>query len=330
MQENLVPEVLGGADATTAPQTRTIQQQQIARVLEYIHANLHHPLDREQLARVAHLSESHLNVVFRGQVGESLYQHVRRLRLERAAVYLRYSDRSVLDIALACGFATHEAFSRAFREAFGCTPRAFRQRPKSCDLPTPNGMHFREKLPIEFIPIPDEGKSLNVRIVELPAIHLACSRFHGSYTQAHWAWPPLLWWAWRTRRLNAQTVFFGLSYDDESITPEEHQRYDAAIVVEEDFAGDDTIQSRTIEAGLFAVTTVKGSFADYWRIAEAFYYQWLPQSGYSLRALYGLDRYHVPGNILNPLTLIETVRCDFHVDVHIPIGRGPFGRTLPT
>ena len=37
-------------------------------------------------------------------------------------------DESVLDVALACGFQSHEAFCRAFRRRFGMTPKSYRER----------------------------------------------------------------------------------------------------------------------------------------------------------------------------------------------------------
>jgi transcriptional regulator GlxA family with amidase domain len=51
-----------------------------------------------------------------------------RLRLSRCAVLLLTSDRTVLDIALSCGFQSHESFTRAFGRHFGMTPRAYRAR----------------------------------------------------------------------------------------------------------------------------------------------------------------------------------------------------------
>jgi len=304
--------------------------QRVHRVLRHIHANLGDALDLATLGKLAHLSPPYLNCVFRGIVGESLYQHVKRLRLERAAHFLRLTKESVKAISLACGFETHEAFTRAFTAAFGFSPREFRRRHSlPIQLPAPTDLHYRpDGLPAEFRPAPDEGSCLEVRIVELPAQRLACARYQGPYTEAHRAWPRLLWWAWRRGRLRAGATFHGLTYDDERITPDELQRYDAAIVVEDSFRGDDDITALTVEAGLFARTTVIGSFADYWRVSDAFIYQWLPVSGYAIRALYTMDRYHVPEHLLNPFKMLDDVRKRFHVDLHLPIMPGPIGRSL--
>ena len=78
------------------------------------------------LARRAGSSPFRVHRAFRGTLGETPKQFVQRLRLEEAAGRLIGGDGSVLEIALACGFASHEVFSRAFRREFGCSPLRYR------------------------------------------------------------------------------------------------------------------------------------------------------------------------------------------------------------
>ena len=80
------------------------------------------------LAARAGLSRFHLHRVFLAMAGETPKRFTLRLRLERAAVMLLVGRESILDIALACGFQSHEAFTRSFRERFGMSPRAYRKR----------------------------------------------------------------------------------------------------------------------------------------------------------------------------------------------------------
>ncbi len=68
-----------------------------------------------------------------GRVFQNLFQmkpveYLKRLRLERAARLLRESRLSMCDIALHCGFYDQSAFSKAFRERNGVSPRRFRER----------------------------------------------------------------------------------------------------------------------------------------------------------------------------------------------------------
>lgn len=80
------------------------------------------------LAAEAGLSPCHLHRLFVDVAGETPKAYTQRLRLGRAGVLLLTTSRSVLDIALDCGFQSHEVFTRAFRKRFGITPAAYRVR----------------------------------------------------------------------------------------------------------------------------------------------------------------------------------------------------------
>jgi AraC family transcriptional regulator len=97
------------------------------RVAQYLREHLDEPIDAGALGKLAGLSARQLERVFARTIGESPRAHVRRLRLERAAVRLRKSRASILTIALEAGFESHEAFTRKFRERFGHSPSAYRQ-----------------------------------------------------------------------------------------------------------------------------------------------------------------------------------------------------------
>lgn len=76
-------------------------------------------------------SRFHLQRIFRATVGESPLQYRRRVRLQRAAAFLLVTDNSVLEVALDAGFASAEGFSRAFRQEFSLSPRAFRNQKRA-------------------------------------------------------------------------------------------------------------------------------------------------------------------------------------------------------
>jgi AraC family transcriptional regulator len=96
-------------------------------VLRYIREHIHEPLDRETLASVAGFSIPHFHRVFTAHVGESAISYVRRLRLERAARKLRMGAVDIIEVALTAGYDSHAAFSKAFKQQFGMSPREFRQ-----------------------------------------------------------------------------------------------------------------------------------------------------------------------------------------------------------
>ncbi len=100
----------------------------IQPVLAYAAAHLDEDVSLAALAHQAGLSVYHLQRAFSNVAGETPKQFTLRLRLGRAAAMLLTRDDTVLDVALACGFQSHEVFCRAFRRRFGIAPTVYRQR----------------------------------------------------------------------------------------------------------------------------------------------------------------------------------------------------------
>lgn len=104
----------------------------VARVEAYIHERLEREPDAAialaDLAGVAGVNRERLCRLFKAATGRSPVETVRLARLERAAVLLARSNYSVGEIATIFGFSSPFHFSRRFKEAFGHSPRALRQR----------------------------------------------------------------------------------------------------------------------------------------------------------------------------------------------------------
>jgi AraC-like DNA-binding protein len=90
-----------------------------------------------------HLSRFHVDRIVSAVGGEPPGALRRRILLERAAHRLLATDDEVLEVALDAGYGSHEAFTRAFRRAFGEAPSAWRREPRGFRLPSRNGVHFR-------------------------------------------------------------------------------------------------------------------------------------------------------------------------------------------
>lgn len=78
------------------------------------------------LAKELNYSPYHVTRRFKLLTGMTFRSYLRLRRLAYSVAELRDSDRRVLDIALKYGFSSQEAFSRAFKEAFGLTPGDYR------------------------------------------------------------------------------------------------------------------------------------------------------------------------------------------------------------
>ena len=101
-----------------------------------------HDAAGEDLAARAYLSRFHFDRVVTSTAGETPARLRRRVLLERAAFRLVTSDSTVLEVALEAGYGSNEAFTRAFRRAYGAAPAAWRIPPGQTRLESRNGVHF--------------------------------------------------------------------------------------------------------------------------------------------------------------------------------------------
>jgi AraC family transcriptional regulator len=99
---------------------------QLQQILEYIHAHLDRDIKLADLARSIGMSQFHFSHLFKQSIGTSPYQYLLQQRIERAKQLLTQTDRSIVDIALECGFNSHSHLSKQFRQLTGMTPKNYR------------------------------------------------------------------------------------------------------------------------------------------------------------------------------------------------------------
>jgi AraC family transcriptional regulator len=288
-------------------------KQRILRVLIHIQENLDEELRLEALARLACFSSYHFHRVFRGIVGESLHEHIRRLRLERAAMRLKNSALPVTFVALEACYETHESFVRAFRSMFGEAPSRFRSNRRACaQAASPSGIHFQAGKELRtFQSVRTGAGSMKVKIITLEPTMVVFVRHTGPYPECGIAWDKLMTWAGPRGFLGPGARFLGVCHDDPEVTPPEKVRFDACITVEEDIRGDGEIGTQMIAGGDYAMTTHIGPYDKLGQTYAALYGHWLPRSGYDLRSSPGFEEYlNDPGG---------TAPEDLITDIYIPL-----------
>jgi len=99
----------------------------IQQALRYIRTCCGNPgITIEEVALHAGFSTAYFNRLFSAHTGFTVMEYVRFRRLKTALRLLRTTGRDILDIALECGYETHESFSRAFRKQYGRNPSEYR------------------------------------------------------------------------------------------------------------------------------------------------------------------------------------------------------------
>jgi len=104
------------------------QHAAVAAALACIEERHGEELSLDDLARQAHLSPHYLSELFHRQTGQSPWDYLTTLRLEKAKERLRASDESITAIAFAVGFNDSSYFTRVFRAREGTTPLRWRRQ----------------------------------------------------------------------------------------------------------------------------------------------------------------------------------------------------------
>lgn len=258
--------------------TKASYQERILKVLLYIQGNLCQSLTLEELANVACFSPYHFHRIFRGMMGESLAEHIRRLRLERAAQLLSQTDRSVTDLAFEIGYETVESFTRAFKARFGVAPSEYKKNNGLWAINLPN---FEMKGEL----------TMDVQIKQIPPQRVIFVRHTGPYNECGKAWDKICTWAGPRGYFQPQVQFIGLCHDDPEITPPDRIRYDACITTESDAAPEGDIGVQTIAGGLYAMMTHYGSYTKLCETYAAICGQWAPANGYEIRSMPSIEIY---------------------------------------
>ena len=99
----------------------------IGQAVEYIEDNLFGQINAESVGRAINYAPSSFSNLFSALTGYSVGEYIRFRRLSHAAELLAGQGALVTALALECGYETTEAFSKAFKNLFGCPPSQFAQ-----------------------------------------------------------------------------------------------------------------------------------------------------------------------------------------------------------
>lgn len=103
----------------------TADNRAVKTCLDYMHAHYAHKITLEQLAELVHLHPNYLCSLFKTYTGQTAFQQLMRIRLEKAAALLEENRCSVSQAANLCGFESVSFFSRKFKQLMGCTPKTY-------------------------------------------------------------------------------------------------------------------------------------------------------------------------------------------------------------
>lgn len=118
-----IPAARRNVHASEQPRDRVLEQ-----INAYVRQNFAEAPTLQRLATELGYSESHLRTLFRDQLGISLGRYIRNSRLAYASQLLQEGRLAIADVARCAGFDSPMVFSRAFKNAYGTTPREYSKR----------------------------------------------------------------------------------------------------------------------------------------------------------------------------------------------------------
>ncbi len=246
-------------------------------VTSYIQTHIGDHLKLDQLADLASFSPYHFHRIFSALTGESVAEHVRRVRLATAVQRLMHTDKAITEIALTSGYETPAAFTKAFRQRFGVTPSALRTMEREAaytillEQPTLSPVNTRSVRP-EIRTLPD------LRILYVRGWGMVDYDFK---VAADAAFTTLACYLHEQKLTEAFTATLGITPDDYDVVPHEQCRFDAGVILKDGvaIAPTGTVDIQVLPAGRWAVFQHKGPYNTLWQCWNVAYRDWLPRSG---------------------------------------------------
>lgn len=268
----------------------------INKAFDYIESNIEKPLTLEELAAVANFSKYHFNRIFLSMVGETPFQFISRVRLEKAAMLIRSNkDETISEIAYRCGFSDISIFSRNFKNYFKVSAskyRAIKSKNSNISQLDSNNNQSEQRVTQYFCP---ELKTIkwrttmelnkSVEIKEFPKMTVAYIRHIGPYKGDdklfERIWNKLFSWA-GPRGLIGGPDFKSLViyHDDPNVTIEDKLRMSVCITVPADTKVDGEVGKMEIEAATYVVARFELTAQDFQHAWNWVYGEWFPTSGY--------------------------------------------------
>lgn len=269
------------SDLANPPTTADDYVARVNRAIDHVTRHLGEPLRLEKVAKVAAFSPYHFHRVFRSVMGETLHDFVTRVRLERALFLMARAKRLRLtDVALECGFASSSDFSRAFKAAYGVSPRSF-------DVAAHTGAGRARLMAevenghrLERLPPGRNPDGFRVRMLDLPARRVAYLRVARPHEMGRVIAAAERLVAWARARGLSEGQWLGYQWDSPDVVPLERCRYDVGLVVPDDARVGGGVSVVRFPPMTVAEVAMAGGLDVETRAIDWLYGTWLPRSGY--------------------------------------------------
>jgi AraC family transcriptional regulator len=274
----------------------------IERIVAYLNQQVEATHSLQDLARIADISPFHFHRVYRAVTGETPFGTVRRLRMLRALVMLKDTERSITEIAFDVGFESPQAFSRVFKTMVGCSATEARQdRVKLQTM-----LDELSRGPAHATPV-----EIDVRLVSIDPFKVIASRQAGPPENLFTAYGELFEWAQKNLGIDNFRGIYGIPIDDPRETTDDGPRFDCCFDFGPDADGGTRYEQAELGGGLYAVTRHVGPYDGLDEKYDALYGSWLSSTDFGLRGARSYNHY-----LADPDSVPEE---EWETDIYIPV-----------
>ena len=263
------------------------QLERYKKLISYIENNLKEDINIETIESICHYSYRNINRIFEALHQETIGKYIKRLRLEKASQYLKYSDMGISDIAYEVGFEDRVVFSKAFKKKYCYSPSAFRNSNQAIlkvmqqTLIDKKGADRQPlQFEIEYLP------SFNYLFIEHRGAYNNISAIEdtGNY---------LYNYALSKGIINNRSIFMTEIMDDSDISDSIHLRYNLGFILEKplSFEPENLFRTKSHRRQKYAKFTHIGSHQNCIDFYNEIYAFWLLDVALELKDLPTLEFY---------------------------------------
>lgn len=276
----------------------------IDRIVEYLNEQVESTHSLQDLAKAAQISPFHFHRVYRAVTGETPAGTLRRLRIARALIMLKDTEKPITEIAFDVGYESSQAFSKAFRQLAGCSATEARANQQKL-----------ESLVEELSGTPGRSTDckLEVRLVSVEPFKVIAARHVGPPDGLFKAFGDLFNWAEKTGLLEDYRGIYGIPIDDPRGQSDQGPRFDCCFDFGPKAKSGKQYSQAFLGGGLYAVARHVGPYEGVDDKYDALFGSWLDSSHYLLRNSCSYNHYLVDPGTAPP----EKWETDIYVPVKI-------------
>ncbi|QDF28822.1 AraC family transcriptional regulator [Halarcobacter anaerophilus] len=243
-------------------------------LMSYIFDNIQTDINLDYLSEEFNINKFHLHRIFKEQMGTSIYETIKSIRLQKASNILitnRYS--TITEIANMCGYSSQTSFIRAFKQRFNQTPKYWRNGGYKEYSNKILKQNFDDNCQLDFSSL----KRKLVKVVPRMAYYLRQKGYTKNYREI---WEKMTAWIYTNNIKEYEQI--GIYHDNPTITPLQNCDYVACVVpkVKNLNLSNTNLPMLEIQECLCITFDIEGTHNDILKLAQWVYQEWLPNSGY--------------------------------------------------